>query len=245
MAIKEKDFIEIEYTGKLKEDGFIFDTTSAEIAKENNLFDEKKIYKPIVICVGEAQILQGLDKELIGKELNKSYTIELEAEKAFGKKNAKLLKLVPTNIFRKQRIEPMPGLQVNVDGMFGIIKTVTGGRTIVDFNHPLSGKDVSYDVKVNKLITDPVQKLKSFITLELGLKDLKVELKEQTATIELNLPEQIKESFEKKLLELVPEVKKLEFSGKKPEKPKNNNERSKYNENTIKRDDGAMDWNSR
>ena len=37
VKLKNKDFIEIEYTGKLKEDNTIFDTTDEEIAKKNDL----------------------------------------------------------------------------------------------------------------------------------------------------------------------------------------------------------------
>ena len=38
-----------------------------------------------------------------------------------------------------------------LDNMTGIIKSATGGRVIVDFNHPLSSKDLAYNVKVNKI----------------------------------------------------------------------------------------------
>ncbi|EFK97351.1 peptidylprolyl isomerase FKBP-type, partial [sediment metagenome] len=48
----------------------------------------------------------------------------------------------------KDSIRPMPGLPVNIDGMYGIIRTVAGGRVIVDFNHPLSGKEIVYNSKL-------------------------------------------------------------------------------------------------
>ncbi|MCH8980513.1 hypothetical protein IH922_00675 [candidate division KSB1 bacterium] len=50
-------------------------------------------------------------------------------------------------------------MQINIDGMMGIIKTAGGGRCLVDFNHPLSGKEVTYTIKVNKIITDDKEKL--------------------------------------------------------------------------------------
>ena len=40
VKIKNNDFIEIEYTGKVK-DGPIFDTTDEKIAKDNNIYNEK------------------------------------------------------------------------------------------------------------------------------------------------------------------------------------------------------------
>lgn len=169
-SIKEKDFVEIEYTGRIKEDSIIFDTTDEKIAKDNGLFDQKMPYAPVSICIGQNMILAGLDENLIGKEAGKSYTIELNPEKAFGKKDPKLLKIVNTNVFRKENIDPVAGLQVNIDGMLGTIKTVTGGRTVVDFNHPLSGKDVVYEVKINRIITDDSEKIKSFVSLQFNLK---------------------------------------------------------------------------
>jgi len=152
--IKIKDFVEVEYTGKLKEDNTIFDTTDETIAKDNNIHNENMNYGPVVVCIGEKQILGGLDKQLEGKETGKEYNIELKPEEAFGKKDAKLLKMIPSGKFKQQGVQPQPGLQINIDGMMGTIRTAAGGRIIVDFNHPLSGKEIIYNIKLNKIITD-------------------------------------------------------------------------------------------
>jgi FKBP-type peptidyl-prolyl cis-trans isomerase 2 len=169
--VKENDFVEIEYTGKTKDDNYIFDTTNEKTAKENGLYDPRMMtYGPITICVGQHQVLEGLDKNIAGKETGKKYTVNLVAAEAFGKKDPKLLKIVNTNIFKKEKINPMPGLQVNIDGTIRTIKTVTGGRTIVDFNHPLSGKDISYELKVNSIVTDDTKKITSFVSMQFNLK---------------------------------------------------------------------------
>ena len=177
-SIKEKDFVELEYTAKIKDGNTVFDTTDEKLAKENkiyckkqeNKYDSKMPYGPVKICIGTGSILKGLEDSLVGKEPGKSYTIELSAENAFGKKNAKMLKIVNTNVFRKSNIDPMPGLQVNIDGIPGTIKSVTGGRTIVDFNHPLSGKEIVYDVKINRIITDEKEKINAFVSFQFNLK---------------------------------------------------------------------------
>ena len=152
--IKEHDFVEIEYTGRIKEDGAVFDTTEENVAKENGLYDKKGNYSPIVICVGKNKILKALEEQIIGKETGNKYTFEIKRENAFGKKDAKLIRLIPTNKFRQQNIQPLPGLQLNIDGVFGVIKTVSGGRCLVDFNHPLAGKDIVYTVNLNKVVKD-------------------------------------------------------------------------------------------
>jgi len=176
MAIKEKDFIELEYTGKLKEDNFVFDTTDEAVAKENDIHNPQMPYGPVIICVGAGSILPGLEKNLMGKEPGR-YKIELKAEDAFGKKDAKLLKIINTNVFKKAKIDPMPGLQVNIDGTIGLIKTVTGGRTVVDFNHPLSGKDVVYDVNISRMVTDSREKISALVSMQFNLKPDAFEVK--------------------------------------------------------------------
>ncbi len=214
--IKEKDFIEIEYTGKTKDENVIFDTTDIEIAKNNNIYNEQMTYKPIIICVGQGQLIKGLDKQIIGKEINKEYTFEIQAEQAFGKKSAKLLKMVPASVFRKQNIQPMPGLQVNMDGLVGTIRTVTGGRIIVDFNHPLASRDLIYNVKINKLITDDKQKIESFIQLEFGFKPENIEIKESTAKIivkkeQLNTIKDMQDKINQKITTIIDKISKVEF----------------------------------
>src|SRR3989338_1448898 len=210
--IKNKDFVEIEYTGKIKEDNSIFDTTDEKIAKENDIFNKDIAYGPVVICIGEGQIPDGLEKELEGKEPGK-YTIELPPEMAFGKKNPKLIQLIQTSKFLKQRVHPVPGLQVNIDGMLGLIKTVSGGRTLVDFNHPLAGKELAYSIKINKIVTEDKEKIKSYLKLVLNLKDPNVELVVNEARIILknDIPQEIKESLDKKIKELISSIKKIEF----------------------------------
>ena len=213
--MKKGDFVELEYTGRIKDMDLVFDTTSEKEAKENKIHDAKASYGPIIICIGQGHVIKGLDEELEGKEPGKKYHIELSPEQGFGKKNAKLIQLVATSKFVKQKINPMPGLQVNIDGMMGMIRTVSGGRTLVDFNHPLAGKELVYDFKINRIIKDDEEKLKALLKLQLNLKDIKADIKEGNATVSLNikqeLPKPIEEKLTKNIKELIPSIKKIKF----------------------------------
>jgi len=212
-TIKKKDFIEIEYTGKLKDENVVFDTTDEKVAKENGL-ESHSGYGSVIICVGEEQLLKGLDKNLEGKETGKEYDIELKPEDAFGNKNAKLIQLIPTSKFKQQNIQPMPGMQLNIDGIAGIIKTVSGGRTLVDFNHPLAGKEVSYKIKINKKITDDKEKLEGYLKLSLSTKEIEIEVNDGNAKIKLKkeIPKEAQENLSKKITELIPNIKNVEFA---------------------------------
>lgn len=211
--ISKGDFVEVEYTGKLKEEGIIFDTTDEAAAKESGLHSDDMEYGPAVVCIGEGQLLKGLEDELVGKDIGKEYEISLTPEKAFGKKDAKLIRMIPFSVFKKQNIMPEPGMQVNIDGALATVKTASGGRCLVDFNHPLSGKDVFYKVKVLKIVTDDAEKVKSIIKLNFGMK-ADVSKKEEGIEIKTKseVPKEIKEIVEKKIKELVPAVKKIVFS---------------------------------
>jgi len=216
--IKKGDFIEIEYTGKLTEDGSVFDTTQKEVAMAHNLNKEAD-YKPAVICIGEEHILPTLEQGLEGKSIGK-HKFNLEPDQAFGRKSAQLLKLVPIKVFKKQDIMPYPGLDVNVDGRYGIIRNVSGGRVIVDFNHPLSGRELTYNIEVKKFVTNDKEKIVALLTLT-GVHHNSVSVKEKNVMIVLeeDVPDQVKKVFEEKARKLVG-VKKIDYITKKQDKKK-------------------------
>lgn len=201
--MQKGDFIEMNYTGSLKDSGMVFDTTSETEAKQHDLYQEGMRYGSVIVCVGEGHLLKGLDQEIQGKEIGKDYTLSLAAIEAFGKKNPKLIQLIATQKFVNQQIRPMPGLQVNVDGMVGMIKTVTGGRTLVDFNHPLAGKDVVYKVNIVRVIEENGEKVKAVLKTEFHL-EAEVTIEGTTATVQTKkeLPQKIQEIIKDRLLKL-------------------------------------------
>jgi len=203
--IKLHDFIEIEYTGKLA-DGAVFDTTSEKVAKEHQLHSKDHKYKPAVICVGERQVILGLDLQLADKELGKEYTVTLPPEKAFGKRDIKLVKIMPMDMFRQHKVQPHPGLQVDVDGEMGLVTRVSGGRVMVNFNHPLAGKEVMYSYKILRKVTDQKEKVTAFLSaiLRLPAEAMKIEVKDDAATVSIpgDLPTQISTILAQKLVQL-------------------------------------------
>ncbi len=203
--IKEHDFVEVDYTGKLI-DGAIFDTTLSDVARKNNLYSEKALYQPASICVGEGQLLQGLDKHLVGKEVGRSYTAVLQPEEAFGKRDIHQMKIVPMSTFNEHKVPPQPGLQINVDGEVGVITKVSGGRVIVNFNHPLAGKEVKYEFTVRRRIDDKKEQVLTYLSASMKIPktNVKVDVKEDKAYVDLpfELPPQAAQILAKKLVTL-------------------------------------------
>lgn len=215
--INQNDFIEIGYTGKLKTKGVVFDTTDKAVAEKEGISNPKMTYGSVIVCLGKGHLVSGLDAKLIGKEPGK-YSFDLSPEEAFGKKDAKLIQMVPTRKFIQQGIRPVPGLQVNIDGVTGVLKTASGGRCIVDFNHPLSGKEVSYDVDVSRIVTDAKEKVVATLELQYNLKDseVKVEGNKALITLKNDLPKNVTDAVTPKLKEIT--GVDIEFVSKKEEK---------------------------
>ncbi len=206
--IKENDFIEMDYVAKIKGEG-IFDLTVEDVARKNNIYNKDYKYKPIIICVGKKDIVKGLDDQLIGKNLGK-YSIEVNPEEGFGKKDAKLIKLIPTKEFTKQNLRPMPGMQLNLDGYMGKIVSVAGGRTLVDFNSPLAGKELVYDIEIKRIVTDKKEQLQGF--LNILFKNIKFEINDNEANVEIkDIDEAMKKELEKEIIERI-KVKKVTFN---------------------------------
>lgn len=216
-TIKENDFVELDYTGRAADNGEVFDTTSAETARQAGIFDERMAYEPAVVCIGKRHLLAGLDRQLVGKETGKDYTFKVSADEGFGRKNGKLIQLVSTAKFRQQNMTPFPGMQVNIDGIVGTVKAVTGGRTIVDFNHPLSGRELEYSVFVKRIVAGLAEKVRAVLRLVgISQNSVGVSASEGNVAIEFpqEAPEALKKDLEEKLKSTISGIKSVTFTVK-------------------------------
>jgi len=215
MTLQKKDFIEIEFTGKVK-NGDIFDSN---IKKDLEKLNPDINPKPIIISLGEGMFLKAIDDFLIGKELG-SYEIELSPENAFGFRLPQLIQKVPMKLFSSQKLNPYPGAVFNFDGRMAKILSVSGGRVMVDFNHPLSGKNVSYEIHVLGKIEDLNEKIKAFINfifrreLNFSVQDNKIIIEAEKSLSQFI--EIFKEKF-KDLFGMDLEIKEIEEKPKTPQ----------------------------
>lgn len=211
--MKKGLFVELTYTGRTK-DG-VFDTTDKAVAQAEGLTQDFA-YKPVITCLGQGFVLLALEEFLIGKELNKQYTVTLPAEQAFGKKDAKKIQLVSQTKFTKQDIQPYPGLQVDVDGNMALIRRVSGGRVLVDFNHPLAGQEVTYDVTVLREVTDTKEKVTALLNRSFG--NVPFTLENNELVLEAALPKELEEPITKQIQAVIPEIAKVSFKAPNAEK---------------------------
>jgi len=180
MSIQKGHFVQMSYTGRT-EDGMIFDTTDEEIAKENDIFIENAKYGPVTIIVGAGYVIEGLDEELVGKEVGHKGEVKIPPEKAFGKYDPSLVELIPITRFDQR---PQPGMRVRVNGRVGTVDRVIGRRARVDFNHPLAGKTVIYEYEIHRIVEEPEEQIRAIMEHYLESSDMEFKVEDETLIIE-------------------------------------------------------------
>jgi FKBP-type peptidyl-prolyl cis-trans isomerase 2 len=128
--------VSLEYTVFL-EDGTQIDTNIGE--------------DPLVFVLGSHQVFPALENELMGLKVGDSKKISLKPEEAYGK--------IMPDAFRELELESIPqqfrfvgaviGIQDPSGGVFPIrVHDIKEEKIILDFNHPLAGKALQFEVKV-------------------------------------------------------------------------------------------------
>jgi peptidylprolyl isomerase len=163
MAVKPGDFLLVNFTLKVKESGETVDTTYDAVAKDAHLHREDSTYGPRFIILGEGWLPKGLEDSLVGADIGKQTTVELPPEKGFGARDPAKMRLVPLRRFREQGV-PSPGAQIELDGRPAVVRAVGAGRVQVDYNHPLAGRTLIYDVSIEKVVEDDNEKVLNIIS---------------------------------------------------------------------------------
>ncbi|MEM4511397.1 MAG: hypothetical protein QXD25_01140 [Nanopusillaceae archaeon] len=132
---------------------------SAYTLPDNRIIDFSKDY--VIIPIGKNLFPKEIEDTLKDAEIGKNYSILLK--KPYGERSESNIKILPKTEFLKRNINPIPGLVVLVDGVRGIVRSVNGGRIIVDFNHPFAGKDIIYSIDVLEEVKDLSDKIKGII----------------------------------------------------------------------------------
>ena len=167
MSIKNGDFILLNYTCKVKESGEVVETTIESVAKQAGIHHEHEkgehVYEPMFLIPGEGWVPKGLDESLVGLESEKTLTLEVPPDKGYGARDPSKIKLLPLRRFKKEGFDPVPGMQVEIDRKPATIRSVGAGRVQVDFNNPLAGKTLVYDLKIEKVLETREDRIRAII----------------------------------------------------------------------------------
>ncbi len=106
--------------------------------------------EPLEYLHGAGNIIPGLEDALAGKEAGDKFKVTIDAENAYGEKQAEMIQVVPKSMFNDMPVEPGMQFQAQVSHGPGIITVVevNGDEVTIDGNHPLAGEDLTFDVEV-------------------------------------------------------------------------------------------------
>ena len=101
--------------------------------------------------VGDGSLLPGFESAIFGMKADESASFEIEAKHGFGEPNEDNVHKMKQINFND--IELVEGLVVSFkDGegneLPGVVKEISGELVVVDFNHPLAGKDLLFQVEI-------------------------------------------------------------------------------------------------
>jgi FKBP-type peptidyl-prolyl cis-trans isomerase 2 len=162
----------------------LHETTRADVAKAENKYEEKRAYSPVPVVVGHDRMPKGLDEALLDAAVGESKEFVVPPEKGAGERDPRLVKLYPVREFHRREIDPAPGMEVTVENRRGTVVAVTAGRVRVDFNNPLAGRTLRYNVTVTKRAESAEEKVRSILDMDYGLAEqFKLFVKETEADV--------------------------------------------------------------
>ena len=132
---KNGDTVKVHYTGTL-EDGTVFDSS-----KERD---------PLQFTLGKGQLIKGFEEAVIGMSVGETKSVRIPSDEAYGSHREDLLLKFNKSDFPPD-IEPKGGLVINLvspDGrnLLATITEISGDSITLDANHPLAGKDLTFNI---------------------------------------------------------------------------------------------------
>ncbi|AKB14272.1 FKBP-type peptidyl-prolyl cis-trans isomerase SlyD [Methanosarcina thermophila] len=144
-TIEKGDTISVDYVGRL-EDGTIFDTSIKEAAIDAGIYNQMREYKPLTFTVGAGQMIKGFDEGVIGMKKGEEKTITIPPEEAYGEYREEFARELSVDTVD---FTPEIGMRLATDsGLTGTVTEVSNNSFVVDFNHPLAGKTLIFDIKL-------------------------------------------------------------------------------------------------
>jgi len=138
---KQGDKVQVHYTGKL-DDGTVFDTSQQR--------------DPIEFVIGQRQVIPGFEEAVVGMTPGDSKSATIPADQAYGPRRDEMVAEIGRDQLPEQ-IEPAVGLSLELHQANGqVIPTriveVSDSSVKVDANHPLAGRDLTFDLELVAIV---------------------------------------------------------------------------------------------
>ena len=128
--------VKVHYTGK-HENGEIFDSSVAR-------------QEPLSVNVGSGQVIPGFDGAIVGMSVGDKKTVTIEPKDGYGDKIAEAIQEMPIENL-PEGISPGDSLQgqgPQGQPIMATVESINGDKAMVDFNHPLAGKTITFDIEL-------------------------------------------------------------------------------------------------
>jgi len=107
--------------------------------------------KPATFKVGDGNLLPGFEQAIYGLKAGDKRSLSISPEQGFGQGNPQNVQIMPRSQF--QEMELSEGLLVIFNDaanaeLPGVVKAFDDSQVTIDFNHPLAGKALSFDVEI-------------------------------------------------------------------------------------------------
>ncbi|MDD4858966.1 MAG: peptidylprolyl isomerase [Dehalococcoidales bacterium] len=140
-AAKTGDTVKVNYTGKFA-DGKIFDSSVNK--------------QPLQFIIGQGQVIPGFEQAAVGMNPGESKTVQIPAAAAYGPLRPELVLTVGKENFPPE-LNPQVGQMLQVgqaDGTSMVVKVtgVSEAGVTLDANHPLAGKDLTFDISLVAIV---------------------------------------------------------------------------------------------
>ena len=129
--------VKVHYKGSFA-DGTVFD----------NSYDRGET---LSFTVGAGEMIPGFDSAVNGMKVGETKTVTIQPTEAYGDHNPEGIRAIDKQNF-PSGFDFSPGVmiegQVGDRPVRGIIQEIEGESVIVDFNHPMAGKDLNFDIEL-------------------------------------------------------------------------------------------------
>jgi peptidylprolyl isomerase len=137
-TVKSGQTVSLHYVGKL-DDGTEFDSSRS---RESTISVE----------VGSGNLITGFDEALEGMKVGEIKNVQLTPDKAYGTIDEEAFRTVPNSSFPPD-FDLKEGAMVQGEGPTGkpliaTINSVDEGSVVLNFNHPLAGKILNFEIEV-------------------------------------------------------------------------------------------------
>ncbi len=200
----------------------MFATNKKEIAEKNKLFDHNIKYEPLLLVLGQNWMdLKLIDEEIMKRDPNTNFKLEIAPKDAYGQRKQDLVKVLPERFLTSRGIRPIQGSQLVLDGKQVTIRHVKSGRITVDYNHPLAGKTLIYEIEVKEKLDKMKDRITSLIhrrLADIDPEDFKINIRGTGITIQhpeesyyLEGIQLSKRAIAADVKRFIPEIEKVKF----------------------------------